>query len=168
MLETSYKKLNGSGQMDLIGIIKTGIHTDYPTWIKKYSVSHIYSIYFVSVGRSIIWICTILLLSIVCLVNVYIHTNIVDGLGGLVSQLSGECHLWILLFKTNQFCWPGLGTGPALGWHRSHITRSSISKSIERVYLWSHYPDTTHWHNGVSTNNVVCVECWLLHHTSLS
>ena len=82
MLETSYKKLNGSGQMDLLGIIKTGIHTDYPTWIKKYSVSHIYSIYFVSVGRSIIWICTILLLSIVCLVNVYIHTNIVDGLGG--------------------------------------------------------------------------------------
>ena len=31
MLETSYKKLNGSGQMDLLGIIKTGIHTDYPT-----------------------------------------------------------------------------------------------------------------------------------------
>ena len=148
MLETSYKKLNGM-ECD-------GSAWDYQNWDthrlsnmnKKYSVSHIYSIYFVSVGRSIIWICTILLLSIVCLVNVYIHTNIVDGLGGLVSQLSGECHLWILLFKTNQFCWPGLGTGPAFGWHRSHITRSSISKSIERVYLWSHYPDITHWRNG--------------------
>ena len=82
MLETSYKKLNGM-ECD-------GSAWDYQNWDthrlsnmnKKYSVSHIYSIYFVSVGRSIIWISTILLLSIVCLVNVYIHTNIVDGLGG--------------------------------------------------------------------------------------
>ena len=143
MLETSYKKLNGSGLMAPLGIIKTVIQTDYPTWIKKYSVSHIYSIYFVSVGRSIIWICTILLLSIVCLVNVYIHTNIVDGLEGWWVNCRENAIYGYSCLKLTSFCWPGLGTGPALGWHRSHITRSSISKSIERVYLWSHYPDTT-------------------------
>ena len=31
MLETSYKKLNGSGLMAPLGIIKTVIQTDYPT-----------------------------------------------------------------------------------------------------------------------------------------
>lgn len=61
---------------------------------------------------------------LLCLVNVsYSHKySWQAGWGELVS---GARHLLILLFKvtTNQFCWPGLGTGPALGWGSQHIAQ---------------------------------------------
>ena len=61
---------------------------------------------------------------LLCLVNV-LYSHKYSWQVGWGELVSGARHLLILLFKvyTNQFCWPGLGTGPALGWGSQHIAQ---------------------------------------------
>ena len=60
----------------------------------------------------------------------------------------------ILVFKvyTNQFCWPGLGTGPALGWGSQHIAQQQQQVLRGGGVSTHHYHYSLFFYNWVQHN----------------